>query len=259
MRQRIIKIYGAIFFGIIFFISSSPLFASQAEELLKRGDDFYQQKQYDKAIETYQDLINLGYEGTSLYYNLGNAYYREGKIGYSILFYEKALRLSPGDNDVHHNLLIANSRTVDKIDTMPRFFLFQWWEDLLALFSVNGWTYTAYIFYIVLLLAIGLYFFAKKSKIQRYSFFGGLASLLLMIITLTLLIINLNRELNVKKAIVVVPNATVKLSPDPTSNDAFIVHEGLKVREEDHVDNWVKIRLIDGKEGWLQKNTMATI
>lgn len=258
--QRLSKIlFPVILVGIIFFSFTSAMFANQAEELMKRGNEFYQQKQYEKAIDTYEDLVNLGYEGTSLYYNLGNAYYREGKIGYSILYYEKALRLSPGDNDVQHNLLIANSRTVDKIDTMPKFFLFQWWENLLALLSVNGWTYTAYFFYIILLLAIGLYFFARKSKIQRYSFFGGLASLMLMIITLTLLIINLNRELNVKKAIVVVPTATVKLAPDPTSNDAFIIHEGLKVREEDQVDNWIKIRLLDGKEGWLQKNNMATI
>ncbi len=226
---------------------------------MKRANELYQQKRYDKAVETYQDIINMGYEGTSLYYNLGNSFYREGKLGYAILYYEKALRLSPGDADVQHNLLIANTKTADKIETIPPFFLFQWWESLLALFSVNGWTYIAYIFYILLLASIGIYFFAKRNKYQRYAFFGGLFSLLLMIITLTFFIINLNRQLNVKKAIVINPAVTVKLAPDPTSNDAFIVHEGLKVREEDQVDNWIKIKLADGKEGWLQKNTIATI
>lgn len=253
------KIYTAAFVLTIIFLSTASAYADQAGELMKRGNELYQHKRYEKAIETYKDVINMGYEGTSLFYNLGNAYYREGKIGYAILYYEKALRLSPGDPDVRHNLLIANTRTVDKIDTMPAFFLFQWWESLLALFTVNGWTYLAYAFYIILLLAIGLYFFAKKPKIQKYSFFGGLASLLLIIITLTVLIINLNRELNIKKAIVVVPSVTVKLAPDPTSNNAFVVHEGLKLREEDHVDNWIKIILSDGKEGWIPKNSVAAI
>ena len=253
------KLYAFLIMGILLLLSTQSVFADQADELMKRGNELYQQKMYEKAVETYTDIINMGYEGTSLYYNLGNAYYREGKIGYAILYYEKALRLSPGDPDVRHNLLIANTKTVDKIQTMPTFFLFQWWESLLALFSVNGWTYLAYAFYILLLVSIGLYFFAKKPKVQRYSFFGGLASLLLIVVTLTVLIINLNRELNVKKAIVVVPSVTVKLAPDPTSNDAFVVHEGLKLREEDRVDNWIKIMLSDGKEGWLPKSSIATI
>ena len=257
--ESITKIIAFILLGIVLFTGTSYPVTNQTAELMKRGNELYQQKQYKKAVETYKDIINMGYEGTSLYYNLGNAYYREGEIGYAILYYEKALRLSPGDADVQHNLLIANTKTVDKIETIPTFFLFQWWESLLALLSINGWTYTAYIFYLLLLLSIGLYFFAKKARLQRYAFFGGLSTLLLMIITLTLLIINLNRELNVKKAIVIAPTVTVKLSPDPSSNDAFVIHEGLKVKEEDHVDNWVKIRLSDGKEGWLPANTISTI
>lgn len=248
------------FFLIIALVLFSNItFGSEVDDLMKAGNSYYQQKQYEKAIDTYQKIINMGYEGVSLYYNLGDAYYRENKIGYAILYFEKAHRLAPGDNDVNHNLVIANTKTVDKINTMPQFFLFQWWESLLAFFNLTGWVYLAYIFYIILLAAIGFYFFAKRPRFQRYSFFAGLTSLVLLVITASLLIIKLNRELNIKSAIVVESSATVKLSPDPTSNDAFIIHEGLKVREEDQVDNWVKIRLQDGKEGWLPREDLRTI
>jgi len=243
--------------SIIFFPNIT--FGSEVNDLMKAGNDYYQRKQYEKAIDAYQKVMQMGYEGVSLYYNLGDAYYREGKIGYAILYFEKAHRLAPGDNDVNHNLAIANTKTVDKINTMPQFFLFQWWESLLAVFSLTGWVYLAYIFYIILLLSIGFYFFAKKPGFQRYSFFTGLASLVLLVITASLLIIKLNRELNVKSAIIVETSVTVKQAPDPTSNDAFVIHEGLKVREEDHVDNWVKIRLQDGKEGWMQQADLRTI
>src|SRR5690606_3967693 len=94
----------------------------------------------DKAIEVYKDLINSGFEGTSLYYNLGNSYYRTGKIGLAILYYEKALKLSPGDEDIRHNLALANLKTIDKVESLPKFFLFEWWDSLLTLFTISGWT-----------------------------------------------------------------------------------------------------------------------
>ena len=227
--------------------------------MMQQGNDYYQNKQYERAVESYSKLVDEGYSGTSLFYNLGNAYYREGKIGYAILYYRKALKLSPGDDDVQHNLAIANLKTVDKIDTLPQFFLFQWWESLLAVFSLSGWTYLAYAFYIMLLLSIGLYFFVKNGKLQKYLFFSGSGSLLLLIITSVLLVVNLNRQLNIKNGVIISSIVNVKVSPDATSNDAFIIHEGLTVREEDSVDNWIKIRLDDGKEGWMPKEDIRTI
>lgn len=255
---RVIPAYAAALLLIII-LSSVLTYASETEELMKQGNEYYQDKQYDKAIEAYQNIIHLGYEGTPLYYNLGNAYYREDKIGLAILYYEKAHRLSPGDDDVNHNLAIANTKTIDKIDTLPQFFLFEWWESLLALFTLTGWTTLAYIFYLLLLASIGLYFFAKRPLIQRYSFFSGLISILFLIITGVFLLVNLNRHLNIKNAIVIQQTATVKLAPDPTSNDAFIIHEGLKIRELDHVEDWIKIRLQDGKEGWIKQSEIGTI
>ena len=69
----------------------------------------------------------------------------------------------------------------------------------------------------------------------------------------------MNRELNVKKGIIVQNVVNVKLSPDSGSNDAFIVHEGLKVTVEDKVDNWIKVRLRDGKIGWVPKMDLKVI
>ena len=243
----------------LFLVVSQIAFASESDDLMKQGNQFYQDRQYEKAIDTYQKIITMGYVGTSLYYNLGNSYYRDGKIGYAILYYEKALELSPGDDDVIHNLAIANLKTVDKIDTLPKFFLFQWWETILAMFPVSGWTLVVYLFYLLLLFSIGLYFFAGGLNIQRYSVFAGMISALFLIATTTLWIVSLNREFTVKNAVVVEPAAAVKLAPDSTSNDAFVIHEGLKVRELDHVGSWVKIRLQDGKEGWIEGNEIGTI
>ena len=82
--------------NLIIFLSLLPvsLFA-QPETFLEQGNHFYQKQQYDKAIESYSKVLNEGYESAELYFNLGNAYYRKGSLGYAILNFERALKLSP--------------------------------------------------------------------------------------------------------------------------------------------------------------------
>ena len=243
----------------ILFISNSFSFAQNEEKIFQQGNEYFQQRQYEQAIESYRKLINSGYEGTALFYNLGNAYYREGKIGYAILYYEKALKLSPGDEDIKHNLAIANLKTIDKLESLPKFFLFEWWEGLLALFTASGWTIISYIFYLLLILSIAFYFYVRNTFQQKVVLISGFAGFILLILSSTLLVIKLNKELNIKNGVVVENTVNVKLSPDSGSNDAFIIHEGLKVKLEDKVDKWIKIRLEDGKVGWIQESNAKVI
>ncbi|OGU75346.1 MAG: hypothetical protein A2V93_09775 [Ignavibacteria bacterium RBG_16_34_14] len=243
----------------ILFISNSFSFAQNEEKIFQQGNEYFQQRQYEQAIESYRKLINSGYEGTALFYNLGNAYYREGKIGYAILYYEKALKLSPGDEDIKHNLAIANLKTIDKLESLPKFFLFEWWEGLLALFTASGWIIISYIFYLLLIFSIAFYFYVRNTFQQKVVLISGLAGFILLILSSTLLVIKLNEELNTKNGVVVENTVNVKLSPDSGSNDAFIIHEGLKVRLEDKVDKWVKIRLEDGKVGWIKESNTKVI
>jgi tetratricopeptide (TPR) repeat protein len=255
LRRKNILLY----FILILFISASFSFAQNEEKIFQLGNEYFHQKQFDKAIESYRQLINSGYEGTALYYNLGNAYFREGKIGYAILFYEKALKLSPGDEDIKHNLALANLKTIDKLESFPKFFLFEWWEGLLSLFTSSGWTIVVYVFYLLLIFSIAFYFFSRNSLQQKVVLISGITGLILLILSITLLAVKLNKELNIKNGVVVENTVNVKLSPDTGSNDAFIIHEGLKLRLEDEVDNWIKIRLEDGKVGWIMENEAKVI
>jgi len=244
---------------VSFFVFSIYICAAQVDETMEKGNALYKQSSYEKAIDEYQQLINEGYEGTSLFYNLGNCYYRIGKIGYAILYYEKALKISPSDEDVQHNLNFARLSTVDRIQPLPRFFLFEWWESLLSSFSENGWAYIVFVVYLLLLLLIGLYFFAGSVVQQKIIFFSGIAFVFVLAICISLLIVKVNREETLKSGVIVEQIVTVKSAPEETSTDAFIVHEGLKVNLEDNLDTWVKIRLTDGKVGWVENNLVREI
>jgi tetratricopeptide (TPR) repeat protein len=256
-RMKFIKQIPLVVLFFVIMIAESS--AAEAENIFLKGNEYFRLKEYDKAIEMYETLIDEDYEGTALFYNLGNAYYKIGKLGFAILYYEKAKRLSPNDSDISHNLAIANMRTADRVEALPGFFLFQWWESLLNLFSISGWTIAAYIFYLLLLISIGYYFFAKNPLHHKIVLISGSVSLVVLILIGSLLAVKLNRELNVNSGVVVERAVNVKLSPDYSSNDAFIIHEGLKVILEDEVDGWIRIRLQDGKVGWMPKDDIRII
>lgn len=243
---------------LMFFISVSSLLAD-VNSVMQKGNELYKNNQYQLAIDEYNKLIKQGYEGASVYYNLGNAHYRLGKIGFAILYYEKALKLSPTDEDIKHNLALAKLGMKDKVDSLPPFFIFNIWEGLLAAFSVSGWTITAYIVFILLLISIIAYFFSRSVNQQRISFFTGAGISAVLILTIVLLMVKMNKEFYIKNGIIVESSVTVKSSPDKSSKDEFILHEGLKVRLEDNVDNWVKIRLDDGKIGWILEKNLGQI
>ncbi len=244
---------------IFLFLFVKIVSAGELENLFQKGNEHYLKGEYQETIRIFQSIVEKGYQGKSLYYNLGNAYFRIGKIGLAILYYEKAKKISPSDEDVNYNLAFANSKIADKIETLPKFFIFDWWENALALFSISGWTYAAYLFYLFILGAVGYYYFAGSLKGQRIAFYTGIISTFFLVLTIVLLAVNLNRELNYKFGIVVDPVVVVKFSPDQNSKDAFIVHEGLKVQAEDNVNAWIKIKLIDGKVGWLKNNYLKII
>lgn len=253
MKSIFVKIF------LIAILFSNYLFPNELEAQFKKGNELYLKANFQEAISVFESIISKGYEGKSLYYNLGNAYFRTGRIGLAILYYEKAKKISPSDEDVLYNLEFANSKIVDKIETLPRFFIFDWWESVLSAFSISGWTYISYLFYLILLGAIGYYFFAKSLRGQRIAFYSGIVSLFCLLITIVLLYVNLNRELNVIYGVVVEQEVVAKFSPDFSSKDAFIIHEGLKVRAEDKVSDWIKIKLIDGKVGWVQNQSLRII
>lgn len=242
-----------------FILSAGIMSAYQVDELLQKGGDYYRNGEYNHAIETYEKIINDGYEGSALYYNLANSYYRIGKLGYAILNYERALKFSPSDEDVKHNLSFAYLSTVDRIQPLPKFFIFDIWETILGMFSVNIWSYLAYFLYIILLLFIAYYFYAKTIFQQKVILFSGLGIMIILALTVSLLVVKINRETTEKSGVIVVQSVTVKTSPDIKSTDTFVIHEGLKVKLEDMLDDWIKIRLADGKIGWLLAENVEII
>ncbi|MEJ5352218.1 MAG: BatD family protein [Melioribacteraceae bacterium] len=252
------NLFSIIVFVMILMISNN-LYPQSPEQLMNLGNKYYQEQKYEDAVQTYQKIVAQGYESAALYYNIGNSYFRLGKLGYAILYYEKALKLAPGDEDISYNLKVANARTVDRITELPKLFIVQWWEILITSLSLNGWALITVIFYLLLLTSIAFYFLSRKINLQRIAFNVGIISIIFFFVSMIILIARYNHEKSTNYGILLEPAYSVKVAPDEKSNDAFLIHEGIKFVVEDNVNNWSKIRLSDGKVGWIPDDKFGRI
>ena len=237
----------------------SALFSQTPEEMMNNANSLYQRNDFAGAQKIYKELVDGGYQSPSLFYNLGNTYFRTGDLGYAIFYYEKAHKLSPGDEDIIQNIKIANSRTVDKIIEVPKIFITRWWEGLVMSLTVGGWSFILLLVFALFLFYLALYILTRKNSMQRIAFFSGSGVLAVMVLVFFIWLARLNIETGSSYGVLLDKSATVKVSPDSQSNDAFIIHEGIKFSIEERVNTWLKIRLADGKLGWLPENSAGKI
>jgi tetratricopeptide (TPR) repeat protein len=231
----------------------------QAQGLFIKANAFYAKAQYDEALKTYRKLTDEGYQSAPLYFNMGNASYKSGDVASAILYYERARKLAPADEDINFNLKYANLKTTDKIDEAPELFLNRWWKGIilsLPLATLSVWS-------IVFILAASgiliLYFFAGSVVIKKVSFY---AACLFLFAGIYLIFVS-NRQVNYfddhRQAIIFSPSVDVKNGPVERSATEFVIHDGTKVDLLENNNDWVKIKLANGSEGWIRKDAAKEI
>jgi tetratricopeptide (TPR) repeat protein len=237
-----------------------PCFAGQDknEDLFKEGNYLYSNRQYDIAISKYNEILGNGYESAALYYNLGNAYYKAGKMGYSILYFEKAKKLEPKNKEIRNNLLFLQKK-VKNVGTLPDLPLYNAIESIENAFSMNFLTVLCYIIFVLLLGSISFYIFAGKILFRKISFFAGIGILVCLIMASSLLVLKYRNNYVLESAIVITNSAQIKFSPDSESRELFPVYEGERIEIKDQVSGWVKIKAMNGKEGWIRFDLISKI
>jgi tetratricopeptide (TPR) repeat protein len=246
----------------MFFLSLVIAGISSADEAARRfeqANQLYLQAKYPDAVAQYEKIVQSGFESGELYFNLGNAYYKSGNIQKAILNYERARQLLPRDEDVQFNLQLANLQVVDKIDAVPRLFVYRWADSMLALFSLSTMGWIVYSFFILTLAAFAFFLYARTYPQKRLSMFAGLVFSTALILTMIGYGVQSYKETNTEFAIVMSDVANIKAAPDSKGNDLFVLHKGLRVQVLDSVNHWRKIRLADGKVGWIPEDDCESI
>jgi tetratricopeptide (TPR) repeat protein len=233
--------------------------AQTPEQLFADANQLYQQGKFPEARASYERILSSGYAAGELSYNLGNACYKEGDIPHAILNYERALRRISGDDDVRHNLQIANLMIIDKIEPTPRIFIWEYWDGVKNWFTMTGVTLVVYAWFVLFAASLAVVALARTYALRKIAFLTAAGTFVVCLFFTVVLFDKKSDLVRSDLAIVVSQIVTVKNSPDPMSSDAFVLHGGVKVQITDRFTTWMKIRLADGKVGWMDGGAAEVI
>lgn len=243
---------------ILSFLFSIGLCA-QNQVVFEQANALYNSGKYGEAIDRYKTILDTKNHSAELYFNLANAHYKLNNIAPSIYYYEKALQLAPNDEDIKNNLSFAQNMTIDAINVVPEGGLLKLINTATNWMDFDAWAKAAIGFVFCFVVLFLFYYFAYSSLRKRIAFLGSLASIALMCIALLFAFHKFNLDKENKPAIVFAKESLVKNAPNNRSEESFKLHEGTKVQVLDTVNNWRKIKLQDGKTGWISSEDIKSL
>ena len=232
---------------------------AQENPLFNKATEAYNQGRYDEAISYYEEILESGKHSAAVYFNLGNSHYKKNEIAPSIYYYEKALLLEPGDREIQNNLRFARNMTLDAITPLPQTDLQRFYKRLVFALSQEGWTYAG-IFFVLLFVSTYVFFLGSKTpNKKRIGLITSLASLMLAVVCTTLSYLQYRAYHEDQPAIIFAREIPVRSEPNERSTSAFLLHEGTRVQVLDSLDQWRKIELADGQNGWITAESIRLL
>ncbi len=242
---------------LFIFLLTTHVFVAQNS--FEKGNVLYQQQKYEQAITEYESVLAAKSHSAELYFNLGNCYYKLNKVAPAVYNYEKALVLNPKDVETLNNLKFAKKLTVDEVKELPKVGFAKMVRDFTSILHFNIWAWISVVFSTLFLLFFIGYYFLSITFMKRIYFFGMFGLLFLLLISVLAAISERNEYEAERPAIVFAEMVLVKSEPQKSSNTVFTLHEGTKVFVQETLENWQKIQLTDGTEGWIEKTTIKEV
>ena len=233
--------------------------ADQTDFLFQQGVEAYQNGDYNKAIENFQDALQLGDESAALYFNLGNSYYKIDDIARAIANYERAKKLDSSDEDIAFNLQIAQLRVVDKIPTPEMDYFFKMWQGFKNNLSLSLLTILTLGVYGLLVGLIIIKLLIKNAAIQNSLHFLFTPTIIIFVMTSFLFGLQIREDLTTQYGVILSAKVAVTSSPSEDATEVFALHEGVKVRITARSGDFSRIRLSDGKDGWVSTSALEII
>ena len=135
----------------------------------EKGNSFYASQEFDSALIAYKTVLQSKMISKELYLNLGNTFFKLDSIPQAILFYEKGIKLAPGDPDLSYNLQYCNKLIKDKNPIKKSVLL----NELIFSFlgkSPNYWAYSSIILLGLVCVMFAFFRLSIDSKWKKINF-----------------------------------------------------------------------------------------
>lgn len=232
-------------------------FVSLHAQTLEEANQLYLQGNYRRAAEMYE-LVAEEQPSATVYYNLGNAYFKDSLLAKSIISYERCLRLDPKHEDAKHNLLFAEQHIVDRINESQTFFLLTWMQAFRDLMREHVWLLCSLVLFALFCALMLCFALVQSVQVRKPAFYVAWVALLFSIISLCCFSSLHQRDTQREEAIITQGIVNAKSAPDRTGTDLFTLHEGSKVTIKQTENDWVNIR-IGSHEGWIPAKYLERI
>ncbi|MDX1544896.1 MAG: tetratricopeptide repeat protein [Christiangramia sp.] len=232
---------------------------SQNEDLFDEANSAYQEGNYEEAVSKYEEILDNGESSAELYYNLGNSYYKLNKVAPSIYYYEKALQLKPGDEDIQNNIEFARNMTIDDIEEVEQTGIGQWINGLISVFSFSTWAVLGILFSVIFVILFLFYYFSHTPLYKRILFGSAIASIIFCIVSVIFAFQQQSYIEDNQYAIIFSEEAEVRDEPNLRGESSFELHEGTKARVLEDFQQWSRIELANGAQGWVQSDNLRKL
>ena len=244
---------------IITTLSALAVHSHTIDTLMNAGNNAYQSGKWREAITCYAQIDSIGYQSADLYYNLGNAFFKNGDKAHALLWYERALRLSPNNEDIEHNIAFVNQQIIDKIEVLPQIFIVAWWNKFSGLFTSNGWAILSIICAFVVVAALLLFLLATSSVLRKVGSTFLSIGLIIGIFAVIFAAREKTRYNRYPEAIIMQKVVSAQSAPADNGKELFVIHEGLKISITDYNGSYLEIRLPNGEKGWILREMVEVI
>ena len=231
---------------------------SRATRDYQQANAAYEKNEYTEAADLYRQAIDEGVANSRLYFNYANSLFRLNQPGMAILYYEKAYKLNPNDEDIANNLRFVNAQIVDKIPMMETNVLTKALWYLHASYSINQGLWICLGLFAGIFVAASLALFAGSGL-------RGFLYVMIPIWVIGLAVIGpslfykIKQQESVQYGIVL--KQAVEMFSGPGENFQVLtkVHEGTKFEIVETRGEWVSVKLPNGKGGFVRLTDLGKV
>ena len=260
MKRRLVLL---VFLQIGLLLPGRPLALAQTPtgtDTMITTNQLYESGRYREAVEAYLQLLDTGLANSTIYYNLGNAYYKQNDLGRAILYYQTALEIDPRDLDVQANLRFARDQTIDQLDDGNEAALVRLIKTPRSVLTLNEMAALALALWFVLGATLIVLALERRERFRRFAQTTAIVALVLV----TLSTLTLGSELYIDRthqdAVIIASEVDVLSGPGSQYVTEFTLHSGAEVRLIEERKGWTRLALSGGQlQGWVPSGDLARV